>query len=661
MSYSALPQPHHSQQPSHAAPPLHQPPSCWTCRVRRKKCDRTKPRCHACSALEITCHYSEARPEWMDGGDLQNEMAKRIKAEVRQGAEARRERQYVQVLTLHEDRMRRPDDLSEERPAPHKPQMQSMHQRPSFSSLNNASGDESRSDASGGEAMSMSMTPGTSPPSSSERSPPVCPDCVTDGFVAPPLPPAHEYTVWKLLGIDNERDRSIAIDVETDFTITFLDYVFPFLFPFYQPSVLEGGRSWLLAMLRSNTAFFHSGMSLSAYFFTLILKGGERHQVCSQQIWNKLVAHVDTAVRAMQQDMEDLKRGQDGRTTIFQKGKTMESIIQLLILEHSMARTSDWNVHLSAAMAIFQEVFEEYGIGPDGKPDIPAVIQALSRPSWNQGMMERVVWHCDQGAFRFFSAFLLYTDIIASTSLESPPRLRNYHNLIIQDETPNQPCEMLRMESFFGCQGWVLLVVADIAVLDAWKKENKARGTFCLNELTEHGSRLHQRLQSGLARLERESFKKRPFDITSVLRSYYRPDAAHQMRIDEQVAATRIWALASMAYLSVVVTGWAAAMRTATSSIAVAMQLLYGISSPAVLKSLTWPFYILGCLATREQEQLFTHMASSMGPLLEFGTVGESMRIMKRVWELRDSGGMDLENWDIAACSRVYGKQVLMT
>lgn len=628
----------------------------------------------------------------MDGGDLQNEMAKRIKAEVRQGAEARRERQYVQVLTLHEDRMRRPDDLSEDRPAPHKPQMQAMqtqqtqhtpqqmmHQRPSYSSLNNGngSGDDSRSDGSAaGEAMSMSMTPGTSPPSSSERSPPVCPDCVTDGFVAPPLPPAHEYTVWKLLGIDNERDRSIAVDVETDFTITFLDYVFPFLFPFYQPSVLEGGRSWLLAMLRSNTAFFHSGMSLSAYFFTLILRGGDRHQVCSQQIWNKLVAHVDTAVRAMQQDMEDLKRGQDGRTTIFQKGKTMESIIQLLILEHSMARTSEWNVHLSAAMAIFQEIFDEYGVGLDGKPDIRAVIQALSRPSWNQGMMERVVWHCDQGAFRFFSAFLLYTDIIASTSLESPPRLRNYHNLIVVQEEEHQssssssslppsqqqpPCEMLRMEGFFGCQGWVLLVVSDISVLDAWKKENKARGTFNHNELTKHGSRLHQRLQAGLARLERESFKKRPFDITAVLRSYYRPDAAHQMRIDEQLAATRIWALASMAYLSVVVTGWAAAMRTAASSIAVAMQLLYGISSPAVLKSLTWPFYVLGCLATREQEQLFTHMSSSMGPLLEFGTVGESMRIMQRVWELRDSGGLDMENWDIAACSRVYGKQVLMT
>lgn len=588
----------------------------------------------------------------MDGGERQNEMAKRIKAEVRQGAEGRRERQYIQVLTLHEDRMRL--DEPEERPAP--------QPRPSLSSLRTAHTSSDHDDKSDrGHDRMMNLTPESSPPSSS-KSPPVCPDCVADGYAGLPLPPAHEFTVWNMLGLDNDRDRAVAVDVETDLTITFLDYVFPFIFPFYQPSVMEGGRSWLLALLRNNTAFFHSGMSLSAYFFTLILRGGERHRVCSQQVWNKLVAHVDTAVRAMQQDMEDLKMGQDGKTTIFQKGKTMESILQLLVLEHSMARTSDWNVHLSAAMAIFQEVCEEYGVDAEGKPNMVAIVQALSRPSWIQGEAERVVWHCDQGAFRFYSAFLLFTDVIASTCLESPPRLRNYQNIMAGDDPASEPPEKIRMENFFGCQGWVLVAIGDIAVLDAWKKEAQAQGKFCPNELVEHGSRLHQRLQDGLARLERDSFRKAPQqDITAVLRSYYRPDGAPQVRGEEQVAATRIWALAATSYLSIVVTGWAAATRATASSIAVAMQLLYGISSPAVLRSLSWPFFVLGCLATKEQEQMFTHMASSMGPLLEFGTIGEAVRIMRRVWELRDAGALDLETWSIAACSRVFGTQVLMT
>ncbi|CAN8106484.1 unnamed protein product [Discula destructiva] len=573
-------------------------------------------------------------------------MAQKIKAEVRLGAEARRERQYNQVLTLHEDRIRL--DEPEERPA--------ARPRRSVGSLQtNSEQGDSEHDAG------MVSSPNTSPPSSSKSSP-VCPDCVADNFVAPPLPTSPEYTVWNLLGIDKDQGLSIAQDVETDFTITFLDYVFPFLFPFYQPSVLEGGRSWLLAMLRNNTAFFHSGMSLSAYFFTLIMKGGERHQVCSQLIWNKLVGHVDSAVRTMQQDMEDLKRGQDGQTTIFQRGKTMESIVQLLILEHSMARTNDWNVHLSAAMAIFQELFDEYGTDKDGTPNLAAVVQTMSKRSWLEGLWtDKVVWHSDQGAFRFYTAALIYHDIIASTCLETPPRLRNYHNIIVSDDTSQPPVENIRMENFFGCQGWVFLAISDIAVLDAWKKENKARGTFCQNQLMDNGSLLHQRIQNGLNRLERESFKKRQFDITAVLRSYYRPDAAHQVRVDEQVSATRIWALAAMAYVSVVVTGWSAATRTTASSIAIAMQLLYGISSPAVLRSLAWPFYVLGCLATSEQEQLFTHMASSMGPLLEFGTIGEAIRIMKKVWELRDSDGLDSETWDIASCSRVFGTYVLMT
>lgn len=654
---------------------LHQPPSCWTCRVRRKKCDRTKPRCNACTVLEITCHYGDSRPEWMDGGEKQNDMAKRIKAEVRQGAEARRERQYIQVLTLHEDRMRL--DESEQRPTP--------QQRPSLSSLGQTSNsdhdDKSESGHENGyhhssnnhSASNTNLTPGTSPPSSSTgRSPPQqCPDCLADGFSGQPT--RAEITIWNFLGIDNDSDRSMVAAVETDFTITFLDYVFPYIFPFYQPSVLEGGRSWLLSLLRNNTAFFHSGMSLSAYFFTLVMKGGERHQICSQQIWNNLVAHVDTAVRTMQQDMEDLKQGHDGPTTIFQKGKTMESILQLLILEHSMARTADWNVHLSAAMAIFQEIFEEYGVGDDGRPDMVAVVQALRRLEWPNSMAGPVIWHSDQGAFRFYTAFLLFTDIVASTSLESPPRLRNYHDIIVvqgDDYGPNHrapPPEMIQMENFFGCQGWVLLTVSDIAVLDAWKKESAAtRGVggnlsrSCYNELVEHGNLLQQRLQQGLARLERDSFKKRPFDITLVLRSYYRPDAANQVRIDEQISATRIWALAATAYLSIVVTGWTAATRNTSSSIALAMQILYGISSPAVLRSLAWPFYVLGCLATKEQEQLFTHMATSMGPLLEFGTVGEAMRIMKKVWEMRDNGSLDVNTWDLAACSRVLGTQALM-
>lgn len=44
---------------------------CWTCRLRRKKCDEQHPVCNGCVALNITCYYDLEKPEWMDGGPKQ--------------------------------------------------------------------------------------------------------------------------------------------------------------------------------------------------------------------------------------------------------------------------------------------------------------------------------------------------------------------------------------------------------------------------------------------------------------------------------------------------------------------------------------------------------------------------------------------------------------
>lgn len=170
------------------------PATCWTCRLRRKKCDRAVPTCKACATLKITCHCSESRPDWMDGGEKQSDMAQRVRAEIRQGAEARRERQYIQVMTLHD-----------------KP-------------LN----------AESNSSLPLDV---------------------------------NDQTVRKKF--ESALDPFADMGNQTHFTMMYLDHVFPFLFPFCQPSILEGGRAWLLAMLRHNEALYHSAMSLSSYFLPL--------------------------------------------------------------------------------------------------------------------------------------------------------------------------------------------------------------------------------------------------------------------------------------------------------------------------------------------------------------------------------------------------------
>jgi hypothetical protein len=56
---------------------------CWTCRLRRKKCDGGHPGCSKCEALKITCYGYGSKPEWIDGGSKEREKAQEIRGMVK--------------------------------------------------------------------------------------------------------------------------------------------------------------------------------------------------------------------------------------------------------------------------------------------------------------------------------------------------------------------------------------------------------------------------------------------------------------------------------------------------------------------------------------------------------------------------------------------------
>ncbi|RAL04001.1 Zn(II)2Cys6 transcription factor domain-containing protein, partial [Aspergillus ibericus CBS 121593] len=72
---------------------------CWTCRVRRKKCDENRPACTRCISLDLECHGYGPRPFWMDNGAMQNEQASKFRHMVSQ-ARSRKRRQKLLLSTL---------------------------------------------------------------------------------------------------------------------------------------------------------------------------------------------------------------------------------------------------------------------------------------------------------------------------------------------------------------------------------------------------------------------------------------------------------------------------------------------------------------------------------------------------------------------------------
>ncbi len=59
--------------------PLRSKQGCWTCRLRRKKCDERRDSCHTCESLSITCYGYGPKPDWMDNGEKEKAMASSIK------------------------------------------------------------------------------------------------------------------------------------------------------------------------------------------------------------------------------------------------------------------------------------------------------------------------------------------------------------------------------------------------------------------------------------------------------------------------------------------------------------------------------------------------------------------------------------------------------
>lgn len=231
---------------------------CWICRLRRKKCDEVHPTCGDCDALGLDCLYSDTKPEWMDGDVRQKQMSIAIKTQAKKGQRSRhsaKARGDVFINTSAVDY----DSPTDKKTAPS--QASSVFER-----------------ASGIEAGFPIQGPNKGPASSL------------------PIIPRPSLTT------DEE--------AEINFTIIYLDNVFPFLFPFYRPSILDNGRHWVLHLLRRNSVVLHAVLSLSSYFFAVALDHahlGENHDSCKSLVWNELTAQAERTITIIQRDMQNLQ------------------------------------------------------------------------------------------------------------------------------------------------------------------------------------------------------------------------------------------------------------------------------------------------------------------------------------------------------------------
>ncbi|KAK4129145.1 hypothetical protein N657DRAFT_56936 [Parathielavia appendiculata] len=615
---------------------------CWTCRLRRKKCDEERPVCKGCLALEINCLYSYEKPEWMDGGERQRQRAEWLKKEVKLQATRRRELRYLQGLEI---RLESHD-----------------------ASLTDDSDTAAPKDWINAAPPSIQTTGLSTPEAGTQDSTPASASdtALTDIALTVPSPDEHS-SASPFPGLDLR--ASLSQEAEAQSAMMYLDYVFPFLFPYYRPSFADVGRGWLLVLLTKNKALFHSALSLAGYFHVIVLghiEDASPH--CHTHNLELLHEQQGLALQWLRREMQDIiTRGVKGN--LAEANRVMASIVQLMTCDVAIAKPGNWTMHLDAATELFNEIMKHHAMAEDGHACfIMVLLQLGSRPfTWTP---KNHPWGSDQAILRFFTAQLLFFDTLASTALQQPPRLQQWHQGLLATlneealkRVPESEKEAtvphINLQEFLGVENWVVIAVAEIAALDSWKKDMRRAGSLSVAELVSRGSAIEQRLRGSLVALENASLSPGLADGPQHLLQYYAGTFMPQM-MHGSSTNTRIWAQAAITYLSVVLSGWQPSSHEIQLSVTRTVEMLLSLPSPDCLRTLVWPFTVTGCLATPDQEQLFRDMVAGMGPLKVFGTIREGLAIMEKVWERRAEIESMSDQWDLATCLRCLGEPALL-
>ncbi|KAK0262183.1 hypothetical protein LTS09_003608 [Friedmanniomyces endolithicus] len=553
---------------------------CWTCRLRRKKCDEATPTCLGCSSLDIDCYYGEVKPQWMDGAQKQKDMVAKVKADIRTSAARRRE---LSASEANPDKMEFTLVL-DSTPLSRK-QKRSIPRREAVSSVSSSH----------------------------------------DASMQADLP----------FGPDDEAYGPVsAQQINNEYLMLYLDHFFQFLFPFYRPSLLEGGRGWLLQLIATNRPLYHTTLSITACFLSVAhFAASMAERPCNGYALDELSRRASISFASLQQDLQNLHQ-LDSDDRLVRQACIMDSIVYLQRFETLISNSEHFLIHLNAAVELFNQILSENDPGAAEDTPFDTILRRLTRPLWS-GKILGTPWTSDQAGFRFFTALLIVDDIVASTALNVPPRLQRHHQALLTNIDALNARPAIDLQDFVGCQNWIMLQLANVSALAAEKHIAKQTGTLDMTKIVADAKGIKDILLDGLSHLTAPTPEPKKSNILDLFASRYQ---ANTLPADS-ILVTRAWAHATLAYLSVVVSGWQPAHPEIRENVSRVLEFMTQAQTQTqtIFRSMFWPFCVAGCLAEPRQQERVREMVEKLEPRRLFGTVSQALEMMEVVWRQHDA------------------------
>lgn len=442
---------------------------------------------------------------------------------------------------------------------------------------------------------------------------------------------------------------------DTVLIMFYIEHLLPFIFPFYRPSLLEGGRAWILEMILSRPVVRQATLCQSSYFFSLARETTERDMV-----WETVFSQTRNAFGLLKQSLQVLD-GANIKERPHGAVRVMASIIQMQRFEIAVSSFDNCQAHLNAALALFGQLLDKSNFAEleDPRSSFNAVLSKLGPVPCSPPFSRLTQFPtAEQAAFRFSSTLLILDDLIASTVYQEQPKLYEYHRGLLCNTDIDFTDPPINLEAVVGCQNWVLLYIGEITMLDAWKQRRKRAGNLDVMELVHRAKFIKDALENHLAELESKTIDTPQSErcFLDVFQSEFSQQS--ETSFSQSSLVTRVWGHAALIYLFIVVSGWQPASAEVQNHVSRVLELIGLVSPPELLRTMVWPFCVAGCIAEPSHEAHFRSLAHALQPATLFGTVRKALEIMENVWLSRNAE--DAASRDLAACFRSQGSLVLL-
>ncbi|KAK0755707.1 hypothetical protein N5P37_011739 [Trichoderma harzianum] len=516
---------------------------CWTCKIRHVKCDATPAACVQCTSREINCHGYGPKPLWMDGGEEEERERQLIKRAVKNN--------FKRKKKLHHRLVKRQN----------RPQARNQSPIPL----------RSLQDAKIATPQDTAALPILTPPSLQSRVP-----------------------------FDRSFPEPLQYD-EASLLMHYLDYVFPYQYPFSEKG--NWSRGWLLWLLSKNGPLYRASMGLAALHRRSLQGGIESHHL-ELEFHTKALRQLQEFIVSL--NINELRPENENLVEAITCG------VALISFEVLRGSTGNWQPHLCAMASIAIAIHKQH--------QLPQSPDQLSLPLFENKTTAALAFHIP---------VLLWMDILACVATQKQPKLP-------YEEWLGPSCNF-ELVHIMGCHNSVMKAIGNLGALQEWKAE-----TLDVNRL--ENEQLWRRIQCIEDELE-DCMEAIPI-VSS--KSLFRSDEGY---------ATRIFAAAALVQLRVFDAQISprpssTKMRRAVSRTMSEIQVIQGTISP---RQMCWPICVVGCVADADQRFFFEHLLENVlseGSSI-FGNCGTALDIMRKCWKFQ-AEQPDIQ-WDCSSAMKEMG------